>query len=241
MRTRKIQTLFSLYGAFSVCIVGVCLQTACEKRFVEEETNKNRCVLTIDQSPEIRGFKLGMNQADIESRFEGLKIPTPTEYGTSRIQITPQPAQFHQKDSGVRQGGLGSDNSSVYVSIGRFSDLADIKIINLYFREQRLSSYRIFYDSEVTWKSVDDVAKHFASTLNLPGEWGRVSPREPALSCGEFVVMVGLENFSAFSGGTDPYIDIQSLSGISASANEITNRAEKLKQDEEKKRDNFKP
>jgi hypothetical protein len=48
------------------------------------------------------------------------------------------------------------------------------------------------------------------------------------------MVAIGLAHFSALSGGSDPYIDIRSFSGIAASTKELNDFVEKQKQKEEK-------
>jgi hypothetical protein len=118
----KAAQKFLALASYIICVSLVCSQLVCKEPSSQDETPKSGCTLSTSESPEIRGFKLGMNQSEIEARFDGMKVSKVPDYGgSSYITIHPQPPQFHQKDSGVRQGSLGSDNSRVDVSSGRFS------------------------------------------------------------------------------------------------------------------------
>jgi hypothetical protein len=56
----------------------------------QSNDNGNRstkCTLSLAQTPEIRGFRLGMNMEQVPARFPGLNIESANEIGSTKIEL----------------------------------------------------------------------------------------------------------------------------------------------------------
>ena len=137
-----------------------------------------KCTLTLAQAPELRGIRLGINQAQVVARFPGLSIDRPDKLGESRVRLNLMAALFYQRGTSTRdravQADIASgtaDTPSFTVDGSRFPDLKGVRKIQLRFVDGRLAYVMVGYDDSVKWDGVDDFVDTVAKILGLPRAW----------------------------------------------------------------------
>lgn len=133
-----------------------------------------KCELNIEQSPTLRGFKLGMTASQAHGRLRGVAFPTPDALGGQKVALTAAALRRSAPDSsaGVKRGELE-------------------------FLDGRLVRVEVVYDGTVEWDGIDDFIFRLSQTLGLPPSWPGTS--EPSrysrrlfsvksLECGGFTV-----------------------------------------------------
>jgi hypothetical protein len=130
-----------------------------------QQAQAQACPLTIEQAPELRGFRLGMTTEQVMARVPGIQ---------------------------VQQGSFGASDARLPPSSG--ADAAAYKgIDNIYFGflDGRLVNLVVSYDQSVHWKSSDQFAAKVSEFLKLPEDWrGTANPNQKVLTCAGFDVTV---------------------------------------------------
>src|ERR1051325_4235120 len=52
------------------------------------EDLKPKCTLELNQSPELRGFRLGLTQAAVLARLPGVTVEKPDKFGLARLRLS---------------------------------------------------------------------------------------------------------------------------------------------------------
>lgn len=176
-----------------------------------------KCELTLEQSPTLRGFTLGMASSQANSRLRGMIFPKPDALGGQKVALTSAALRRITPDSsaGVKRGELE-------------------------FLDGRLVRIEVVYDGSVEWDGIDDFIFRLSQSLGLPPIWPGTS--EPsyyarrafsvkALACDGFLVRAILVKSS---GGQEASLEI-----LDASLQQtLEDRRRFLR---EKKRETFKP
>ncbi len=131
-----------------------------------DKARENKCTLTIDQSPIVRGLRLGQPLAMLVELFPNYGVslrPDPNEIGLSETHVIP--------------GLLGDEQS-----------LKGIEWIELRYLDGKLASIAIDYDDTVSWQSNLHFTAAIAEQLHLPVQ-GWLYKDPSLLTCdGLFVV-----------------------------------------------------
>ena len=211
-----------------------------------------KCTLSLAQAPALRGLRLGMNQAQVLTRFPGLSLDRADELGLSRLRLTVIDVDLYPKGSFNRDRGVqldiasgASEGRSFTADSSKFPDLKGVRSIQLRFVDGRIAYVLVGYDDSFKWNGVDEFAQTVSKNLGLPGEWrvpldsDRVG-REKELRCEGFLM-------AAVVGGdvTDARIGAQLSLEDTAITQVIEkrqkDREEKKRREEEERRKSFKP
>ena len=211
-----------------------------------------KCTLTLAQAPQLRGLRLGMNQAQVFARFSGLSLDRADELGLAKLRLTLIDSDLYASEPSNRGRGVQLDiaagtaeGRSFTVDSSKFPDLKGVRKIQLRFVDGRIAYVLLGYDDSFKWDGVDDFAETVSKNLKLPGEWrvpsesDRVS-KEKELQCDGFLI-------AATVGGdtTDSRIGAQ-LSLEDTAMTEIIEKRQKMREEkkrraEEERRKTFKP
>lgn len=123
----------------------------------------------LPQTPELRGFRLGMSKQDVKMRVPQVSFGKTDDFGVDKTTINPD---FDPK-------------------IDRTS-LASIRSVSLDFLDQRLTSIWFGYDSSFKWRTVDDFVEGISEALKLPSAWGTWRTRGKQLRCADFLITVSI-------------------------------------------------
>ena len=129
------------------------------------------CSLRIDQlpeSPELRGFHLGMSHDQVTARVPQIKFSRPDRFGIAKTSINPSFDPRFDKSS-----------------------FADVRTISLEFLEGKLVTLWIGYEDTFKWQRLDDFVAGFSKSLNLPDAW---SPKRGGrmINCEGFSVFASI-------------------------------------------------
>lgn len=109
-----------------------------------------KCELTLAQSPELRGLKLGMSVGKAGARLVGVAIAKPNNLGIQTVEL---PAAVLKRIDPTAS--------------------ADVRHGSLIFFDGRLMWIKIVYDDSLEWKSADEFAFNVSQALGLPPVWPR--------------------------------------------------------------------
>ncbi len=211
-----------------------------------------KCTLTLAQAPQLRGLRLGANQAQVLARFPGLSVDRADVLGLSRLRLNLIDAGIFVKGSPNRERGVqvdiaarADDGRSFTADSSRFPDLKGVRRIQLSFLDGRMSYVQIGYDDSFKWNSVDEFAQTVSKNLGLPDGWrdsvdsyGATKNKE--LRCDGFLMTAAIGGDA-----TDSRMGAQLSLEDTAMAQTIekrqTDQEEKKKRAEEERRKTFKP
>ena len=146
------------YTRFLLAILS-CLCLAAAARAQQSQV----CTLNVEQSPELRGFRLGMTADQVKARVPDIQI---------------------------RQGEFGSSNASLSSVNFRNLDAGTYKGVNdiyFFFLDDRLMRLSVNYQS-VPWKNTGQFAAKVSETLKLPNVWRDDQGMNKVLTCAGFDV-----------------------------------------------------
>ena len=107
-----------------------------------------KCELTLEQSPELRGFKLGMTTAQAQKQLAGVAFKKPNQLGKQFVYF-----------AGSKLKSRGSD------------DTRSVIVGSLTFLDGRLMMVTINYDDSVKWEGIDEFVFKASQSLGLPPAW----------------------------------------------------------------------
>lgn len=106
------------------------------------------CPLTLNEAPEVRGFKLGMTVAQVRARLGGVAIRKPDELG----------GQMLIANAAMLRKASPTASSSARAAAFTFLD-------------GRLMKLTLLYDDSVKWEDVDEFVFSLSHSLGLPPMW----------------------------------------------------------------------
>jgi len=128
------------------------------------------CALTLEQSPQFRGIRLGDNLSTLISKFPKLAAKYKEAYRDG--SIAPPVFLTADEDSG---------NPA----------FEGVKLIVLGFLDERVASVRVEYDeNDFKPRSIDDFTSQVAKQFGLPNSWKPAYPSRQ-ITCKGFEVTVG--------------------------------------------------
>jgi hypothetical protein len=236
-----------------VILSGVLLSLLCSSAFAQKDSAppKTKCNLSLDQSPELRGLRLGMTQAAVLARFPGVSIEKPDKFGLARLRLSVIESSSLIKGA-TREKSVQPDitagqaeGTAFVIDSVRFPALKGVRKMQLRFIDDRLSYLGLSYDDAVKWESIDQLVETISGTLKLPNEWQTPadsdgSGQEKELRCEAFALSA-----STSADPTDihagPELILQDLAAWNAMSKRQNDLVEKARQNEDAKRKAFKP
>ncbi len=211
-----------------------------------------KCALTLAQAPQLRGLRLGANQAQVLARFPGLSVDRADELGLSRLRLNLIDAGISLKGSSNRERGVqvdiaarADDGRSFTVDSSRFPDLKGVRRIQLRFLDGRISYVQVGYDDSFKWNSVDEFAQTVSKNLGLPDGWLQSSDSDgpgkgKELRCEGFVMtaVIGGDTADARMGAQ---LSLEDTAMAQMIEKRQKDQEEKKKRAEEDRRKTFKP
>jgi hypothetical protein len=191
------------------------------------------CTRNLDQAPELRGFRLGANISQIQSRFLGFPELSPNEFGLAKVII-----QASSISEAVKPTGGGY----VLVSASRYPEIVGTDKIILEFVDGKLALMKVYYPDDVKWNSVDEFVKKTSESLNLPDGWEtpEYTKDYQHVYCKGFFVRAGRDN-EKYDEKKLPFIEVgDTLASIQPSFREIDKKREAERKEAER-RQTFKP
>ncbi len=104
-----------------------------------------KCALTVEQAPELRGFKLGMEFGKVKELFPGKRYWSEGEFGLRQLRF------FDYELPEERRDGLDD--------------------LSLHFVDDRLTYILVRYDNSVQFKDAADFRDKVAEAMKLKGQW----------------------------------------------------------------------
>lgn len=112
------------------------------------------CNLTIEQVPEVRGFRLGMSLDDGRARFRELKAQPPAEVNYK--------SEFGYLEASIH----AADILTIYPQYKE--DFKGIQSVTMKFLDGRMTYLAVMYDDSTQWNDVDDLLPSLTASLGLP-------------------------------------------------------------------------
>ena len=232
---------------FSLLLLIGCVPVIAQKN---PESQKPVCPLRLDQSPELRGFRMGMTQAAVLARLPGVTVEKPDKFGLARLRLTiidlTSLIKSAARDKGVQPDMLSGPNegSAFVIDSSRFPALKGVRKIQMRLIDGRLSYLQISYDDEIKWESIEQFIETISTTLKLPKDWqvpeDSDGGSQKELRCEGFVMTA-----NTLGDATDvhagPELIVQDLAAWNAMSKRQNDIIEKAKREDDAKRKTFKP
>jgi outer membrane protein TolC len=142
-----------------------------------------KCALSISESPEVGGLRLGMSVEQAQSLFPSLKVSTADESGVASTTLHDGELNYRAESKSYFEG---------------------VETVALEFTDGRLSFIRVTYPATNRWGSTDEFLSVIAEKLNLKGTWKHFYDwenksirdikdlRDQALECNGFRIVTGI-------------------------------------------------
>ena len=219
---------FEKFSVLAIKVAPLCLallvQLSCAKR----------CTRSLEQAPDLRGFRVGTTLSQIQNRFPGFPNLTPNEFGLSKVILNVNP----MAEEAVNPYSVGH----VLVSASRYPELLGTDRIILEFVDGRLAKIKVFYPKDIKWHSVAEFVQRTSETLNLPDGWNTPNSTEDYRSvyCNGFFVRAGIDN-EKYDEEKLPFVEVgDSAASVQAILRSL-NKNENENRKEEERRKTFKP
>ena len=225
-----------------------CVPALAQKK--KTDPPKPACQLGLDQSPELRGFRLGMSQAAVLARLPGVTLEKPDKFGLARLRLSiidPNPVIKAAPGGKAIQPDLISppgEGSAFVIDDSRLPAFKGTRRIQMRFIDGRLSYLQVAYDDAIKWESIDQFVETVSATLKLSQDW-RASAEsdtgsEKELRCQGFVLTANTSGDpSDLNAG--PELILQDVAAWEAMSKRQIDIVEKQKKQEDEKRKTFKP
>jgi S1-C subfamily serine protease len=180
------------------------------------------CDLRLEQSPALRGFRLGMSLREVLSHFRRFEMPETDTCGRLNLD-------FNDTYGWLRDLAL------------RPAEFEGILRLRMTFVDERLAYLQMMYDHS-PWKSTDDYLAALSNTLTLPGKWQRATQ---STDIGHSHI-IGCDGFKVMAGTSPaPYVELHDMAALRMIIQrkldgDARKRREQEQQREQRKRE-FKP
>ena len=139
------------------------------------------CRLGVEQSPSLRGLRLGMTAAQLKQAYPRLPDLRADEFGQARATL----------------GGLRDVDAAAFEWV---------ESINVNFVDDRLVELQVYYES-VPFESLDQFVARLRESLKLPGAWVGEGYGVRTLTCDGFEMGAGATSYSTHS--MTPYVRLR--------------------------------
>ena len=220
-----------------ILTVAVTVMCACQR--------DEPCTVQYEQSPELRGFRLGMSISDIQHRFPAFPTPDANDLGLSTVEISDR----YSSNSPQRRTG---DIVMNFVNGSLYPELNQLKFAELKLLDGQLIEITVYYPNNLKWESADEFARKTGEALKLNGTWRKIGNDDSFseiryLQCGEvtkgFHVSAGMRRSPLLDDDRKfPYVQLQDFWKAEM---EVFNREQardaRRKREEQERKDTFKP
>lgn len=135
---------------------------------VNPEERKPTCSTTIEQFPELRGFRLGMAVEQVQQRFPGVQFTMYSSDKLPQIVLSPVRRGFESTLDGLSVRPYSNTN---IIDPRRFPGFEGVSQIELTFVNNRITTIEVDYLEAKQWRSIDDFINALTNKLNLPNAW----------------------------------------------------------------------
>lgn len=140
----------------------------------DTKAEEAKCSLTVADSPELRGFRLGMPLEEVQRRFPGTTYSTSSDYlglGLPRVVLGSRDPQ-----DPIERSLLEGRRVYVYPDVTvfdatQFPEYEGVSRITLGFVDNRVRVIELLYHDDGAWKDNEAFVKAIAERLNLPSNW----------------------------------------------------------------------
>jgi ankyrin repeat protein len=152
---------------------------------------QSTCELRLEQSPALRGFRLGMSLRDVLSHFRRFEMPETDTCGRLNLD-------FNDTYGVLRDLAL------------RPAEFEGLLRLRMTFIDERLAYLQMMYDHS-PWKSTDEYLAALSNTLSLPGKWQKATQ---STDIGHSHV-IGCDGFKVMAGTSPaPYIELHDVAAL---------------------------
>lgn len=179
----------------------------------EEASGPALCMIGLQQSPKLHGFRLGMSLREVLARFKGFSLPPTDQCGQLTLRFN---------------AAYGTLNEYVL----RPQEFEGISSIHLAFVDGRLAFAQIFYHKS-PWKNLDEYLAQVSTLLHLSSKW------RPAAAGGNWTKAHGIscDGFKVIAGrALAPYVEIHDTSALVMLLQRVVESRSKMKREAEQKR-----
>jgi hypothetical protein len=155
----------------------------------ESKIGQGQCALTIEQSPDVRGLRLGMTLDQVREVFPELPDPPPDEFGWAGYRIN----GVEKKDVEIQQARSEGVYIIARVDIDRHPETKGV-YLRIELVDQHLSLLKVHYVGGEKWTAASDFTRQINRTFGLPGAWERFDSSTYDLLCQQFTVYAGLQS-----------------------------------------------
>ena len=198
------------------------------------------CTKTLDQAPELRGFRLGTPISEIQSRFNknrlafypAFPIFRPNRFGFYQVLIVVEPVPE----------SLPNYDYYVVSSSPYYPEFNGTRSIVLQFVDAKLAGIKVYYRDDLNWQSVDEFVKQIAQSLDLPNGWEAPKSSEDYRHCycAGFFVRAGRDS-EEYNDKKLPFVEVgNTLDAITPVFRQMNGNQDEEKQQEQRRRE-FKP
>lgn len=136
------------YYRLPLCLLlFLCALVACSKPVPPNDKFDGRCQLRVEQSPEVRGLRLGTTLEEVKKRFPTLEIPPTDEIGSTGLEMS-RYAPDWKGDRGLNFEGINR--------------------IGFSFLDGRIYRISIHYERKSESISQEEFASALSETYSLP-------------------------------------------------------------------------
>jgi hypothetical protein len=133
---------------------------------------QDQCTLKIDQSPEVRGLKLGMSLSGIQKIFPDYRPKDNESFGAQVGLLT---ASRLRRARGISYEGV----RAVWITL-----------VDGY-----LASFEVAYDGTYKWSSVNEFTDKLSETLKIPKAWEATGESARMVVCSDFYIKAAIPNY----------------------------------------------
>jgi hypothetical protein len=182
-----------------------------------------QCELKAAQSPTLRGFRLGMTERAVASRFPSYEMPESDSCGRLSFSL---------------DGVFGK----LRAFARRPEEFEGVSSISLAFYDGRLTYIRVTYDRGTTWKSTDEYLTTLSTSLGLPATWYKAGDGVTA----DNARMIGCDGFKVIAGFYNgPYVELHDTEALQAMLRHKVDvdakQRREAEEEKERRRKAFKP
>jgi hypothetical protein len=215
--------------------VSLMLQASCAN-----SVTTPKCTITLAQSPEMRGFRLGMTLDELKQKFPNLPEPKyEPQYKYSSKYGLPELEFYSSNKNEVMYG----TTAGLRVDANQYADFKGVHNIIVQFLDNKICSIKVSYETETKDpKFKEDFYQKVYESLKLDGAWTQPNSKEEdkrLITCNGFTVEAKMD--TAISGYYQPYVKLTNPEGDVSIKTAEENDKIKSKEADEKKRAEFQP
>jgi hypothetical protein len=141
----------------------------CSLSVPAQETKCTVKLAELPDAPELFGFRMGMNEAQVKARVAQVHFAPANDVGVAKTSINPD------FDPTIDKASFNG-----------------IRTISLDFLDARVTSLWFGYDSTFKWHTVPEFVEGISRSLHLPNGWTEWKTRGQQINCADFQMTVAI-------------------------------------------------